>query len=103
MFKLNGGVEAFSSQSIPANGEVIKIYRRVSNGQGGWTAWKEYKTTTISLRPTINGQATGTKGIFDTTAYAYTLDTQFKAVFKGNAKLFGSESKPITITGFGVD
>ncbi len=71
----------------------LTIYRRVSDGQGGWTAWKEYKKVTLG-RVHDSGH---------TTAYGYTLDTQFKAVYPGNAKLFGSESKPITITGFGVD
>ncbi len=74
--------------------DTVKIYRRVSDGQGGWTAWKEYKQCTVRF---------GTNQDCRVTAYGYTLDTQFKAVYQGNARLFSSESGPITLTGYGVD
>ncbi len=84
-------------------GDVIKIYRRVADGKGGWTAWKEYKKTTLAVvakkgpaGPVLLG------GFARTTAYGYTLNTQFKAVYQGNARLFTSESTPITIAGYGV-
>ncbi len=75
----------------------VTVYRRVSNGLGGWTAWKEYKKATLTPDNRF------VTSYWSTTAYGYTLDTQFKAVYPGSAYYFGSESRPITITGFGVD
>ncbi len=92
-FTLHGAVKNGAGTSGgTTNADVVKVYRRVSNGQGGWTAWTEYKKTTLS------------SGEWSTTAYGYTLDIPFKAVYPGNAKLFGSESRPTAvIRGFGVD
>ncbi len=78
----------------------VTVYRRVADGHGGWTAWKAYKKATL----TPDDRSTDiTYSNWSTTAYGYTLDTQFKAVYPGCAYFFGSESQPIPITGFGVD
>ncbi len=94
---LGGNVAtALPKADKPITGQVT-LYRRVSDGQGGWTAWKEYKKATLTPDNRF------VTSYWSTTAYGYTLDTQFKAVYQGSAYYFGSESRPITITGFGVD